>query len=607
METTHSKTSSDNTTATGRIHSVSGLLVKARGMGQVQMYEVVLVSSEKLMGEVIELNGDIASIQVYEDTSGITPGDIVERTGNTMSVELGPGLLQSVYDGVQRPLNIIREKSGSNFIQRGIKAHALDREAQWPFQATVTQGDTVSTGDILGTVEETSLITHKIMVPSTITHGTVRSIKSGTYTIEDTIATIETDDGTTHTIQMLQRWPIRTPRPKHKKFFPDTPLMTGVRSIDSLFPIAKGGAGAVPGPFGSGKSVIQQSLAKYCDAQVIIYIGCGERGNEITEALEEFPELTDPNTGDVLMKRTILIANTSNMPVAAREASIYTGVTLAEYYRDMGYSVALMADSTSRWAEAMREISGRLEEMPGEEGYPAYLASKTSAFYERAGYVRCLGSDERNGALTIIGAVSPPGGDLSEPVSQATLRVTKTYWGLDSTLAYKKHFPSINWLSSYSLYVDNFLTYWREHIGEDFEHIREKVMKILQEENRLNEIVQLVGMEALSAQEKVVMEIARTLREDFLFQNAFDSEDAYTPLTKQYQILKSITSIYDDATLIADNEAFDFAKFRSLSCVKDIATLKEYAVDDTSTFDEFRTKATQEIQALTQESEGANV
>ncbi|MEX1027115.1 MAG: V-type ATP synthase subunit A, partial [Candidatus Paceibacterota bacterium] len=459
------------TTDRGEIESISGLLVKASGMGQAKMYEVVFVSDEKLMGEVIELNGDVASIQVYEDTSGLTPGEVVLRTGRTMSVELAPGLLESIYDGIQRPLNLIEEKSGSFYIQRGIEANGIDREKKWEFQALAKIGDTVEAGDILGTVEETTLITHKIMVPPEL-DGVIKSISSGTYTVTDTVATVQTKNGDTKEIQMLQHWPIRNPRPKKAKQFPTTPLATGIRSVDSLFPIAKGGAGAVPGPFGSGKTVIQQSLAKYCDAQVIVYIGCGERGNEMTEVLNEFPELLDPNSGEPLIKRTVLIANTSNMPVAAREASIYTGVTIAEYYRDMGYSVALMADSTSRWAEAMREISGRLEEMPGEEGFPAYLASKTSAFYERAGYVSCLGSDNRMGALTIIGAVSPPGGDLSEPVSQATLRVTKTFWGLDAALAYKKHFPTINWLNSYSLYVDNFRAFWKENVGEDFEQIR---------------------------------------------------------------------------------------------------------------------------------------
>ena len=606
MQDTESASATDTQTsdATGVIHSVTGLLVKAQGMSQARMYEVVLVSSERLMGEVIELHGDSASIQVYEDTSGIQPGDIVERTGHTMAVELGPGLLQSVYDGVQRPLNIIREKSGSDFIQRGIKANAIDRETTWNFTPQVSSGDRVEDGDVLGTVEETALITHKIMVPPDAT-GTVRSIEQGDHTVEETIAVIDTDKGEQHNVTMLQRWPIRDARPKRSKRFPDTPLMTGVRSIDALFPIAKGGAGAVPGPFGSGKSVIQQSLAKYCDAQVIIYIGCGERGNEITEALEEFPELEDPNTGEVLMKRTILIANTSNMPVAAREASIYTGVTIGEYYRDMGYSVALMADSTSRWAEAMREISGRLEEMPGEEGYPAYLASKTSAFYERAGFVNCLGSDERTGALTIIGAVSPPGGDLSEPVSQATLRVTKVFWGLDASLAYKKHFPSINWLTSYSLYIDNFRQYWKDHIADDFEEIRETVMYVLQEENRLNEIVQLVGMEALSAQEKVTLDIARRIREDFLFQNAFDPEDAYTALDKQYEILKSMVEIYRTAYDTAGSDDFDFNAFRELESVKELANLKRYDRENLEQFRTFREQAVNEITNLVRSGETA--
>ncbi|MEX0672917.1 MAG: V-type ATP synthase subunit A [Candidatus Paceibacterota bacterium] len=594
-------TTDDTTTQTkseqGVIESISGLLIKASGMGQAKMYEVVFVSGEKLMGEVIELNGDVASIQVYEDTSGLTPGDIVTRTGETMSAELAPGLLESIYDGIQRPLKLIEEKSDSFYIQRGVKADGIDREKKWDFQALAKTGDTVVTGDILGTVEETSLITHKIMVPPEC-DGIVESVKSGSYTVTDTVAVIKTKDGTTKEIQMLQRWPIRTPRGKKGKLFPNTPLATGIRSVDSLFPIAKGGAGAVPGPFGSGKTVIQQSLAKYCDAQVIVYIGCGERGNEMTEVLNEFPELLDPNTGEPLIKRTVLIANTSNMPVAAREASIYTGVTIAEYYRDMGYSVALMADSTSRWAEAMREISGRLEEMPGEEGYPAYLASKTSAFYERAGYVECLGSDDRTGALTIIGAVSPPGGDLSEPVSQATLRVTKTFWGLDAALAYKKHFPTINWLNSYSLYVDNFRAFWKENVGEDFEQIREDVMTLLSEEDRLNEIVRLVGMEALADGEKIILEIARSIREDFLFQNAFDEYDAYTPLQKQYEILKSIVSVYQNAKDASSAEEFEFESFAQLPVVKELANLKNYDVDKPELFEQFREQAEREIQNL---------
>jgi len=583
---------------TGRITKISGLLVKAEGMEEAQMYEVVRVGNEKLMGEVIELKAGTASIQVYEETGGITPGQPVEKTGQTMSVALAPGILSSIYDGVQRPLNLIEKQSGSFYIERGNVVDAIDRTHEWEFTPTLETGSTVEGGDILGTVKETTLITHNIMVPPHIS-GTLTDIKAGAHTVTDTIATIETDAGTEE-VQMLQYWPIRTPRPTKGKIFPNEPLKTGMRSVDTLFPIVKGGAGAVPGPFGSGKTVIQQSLAKYCDAEVIIYIGCGERGNEMTEVLNEFPELTDPNTGEPLIRRTALIANTSNMPVAAREASIYTGITIAEYYRDMGYSVALMADSTSRWAEAMREISGRLEEMPGEEGYPAYLASKTAAFYERAGKVTALGTDERTGALTVIGAVSPPGGDLSEPVSQATLRVTKTFWGLDADLAYKKHFPTINWLNSYTLYMDNIAPYWNEHIGDDFVNLRAEALEILQEEERLLEIVRLVGMEALSNSEKLTFEIARSIREDFLFQNAFDPDDAYTPLEKQYQIMKSILAVYHSGSeAIEHTEAFDFNAFQNSTGIQELPNLKNYAPDDIGAFEAFRTNAHDDIMKMT--------
>lgn len=581
-------------TKTGTIVKISGLLVKADGMEQAQMYEVVRVGDEKLMGEVIELEKGIASIQVYEETGGITPGQPVERTGKTMSVALAPGILTSIYDGVQRPLNLIEKQSGSFYIERGNEADPIDMEKKWDFAPTASVGDTVTGGDIIGEVQETTLINHKIMVPPHVS-GAIKSIEKGSFGVTETIAVITTDTGDTE-VQMLQYWPIRSPRPINKKIFSDEPLKTGIRSVDTFFPVAKGGAAAVPGPFGSGKTVIQQSLAKYCDAEVIIYIGCGERGNEMTEVLNEFPELTDPNTGEPLIKRTALIANTSNMPVAAREASIYTGITIAEYYRDMGYSVALMADSTSRWAEAMREISGRLEEMPGEEGYPAYLASKTAAFYERAGKVETLGTKGREGALTVIGAVSPPGGDLSEPVSQATLRVTKTFWGLDADLAYKKHFPTINWLNSYSLYIDNIAPYWKEHIAEDFQELRAEALEILQEEERLLEIVRLVGMEALSSTEKLTFEIARSLREDFLFQNAFDPEDAYTPLPKQYQIVKSILAVYQAGTsAIASADEFDFQAFQASDIVKELPKLKDYAVDDVKAFETFRTNAEKTI------------
>lgn len=529
----------------GVITRVSGPLVEASGMEDARMFEVVYVSKDRLLGEIIVLENGVASIQVYEDTSGITPGDKVERTGTTMSVELGPGLLTSIYDGIQRPLSYIEEASKSQYISRGIEAPGIDRKKEWEFKPLKKEGDEVVGGDIIGEVQETSLIAHKIMVPPHV-EGKIEKISKGKYKVEDVVAVIKTKEGKEE-ISLLTRWPIRTPRPIKKKIFPNEPLITGIRTIDSLFPIAKGGVAAIPGPFGSGKTVTQQSLAKYCDAQVIVYVGCGERGNEMTEVLNEFPHLIDPNTGEPLIRRTVLIANTSNMPVAAREASVYTGITIAEYYRDMGYSVALMADSTSRWAEAMREMSGRLEEMPGEEGYPAYLSSRTSEFYERAGLAKLLGSDNREGALSVIGAVSPPGGDLSEPVSQATLRVTKVFWGLDAALAYKKHFPSINWLTSYSLYADNIKNYWRKEVAEDYPEVRAQAMNVLQEEEKLMEIVRLVGLESVSDEERITLEIARLIREDFLFQNAFDNEDAYTPLHKQYEILKSMMTTHDEA------------------------------------------------------------
>jgi len=581
-------------TPAGKIVKVTGPLVRATGMSEAKMYEVVKVSEEKLLGEIIEINGDVASIQVYEETAGIGPGEPVFRTGKTMSAELAPGLLESIYDGIQRPLKVIEEKSGSHFIARGVEASGIDRKKKWKFKPTTKTGDSVSEGDVLGEVQETTLVTHKIMVPSGVS-GKLKNIKSGSFTVEETVATIETESGE-EKVSMIQYWPIRRPRPTAGKIFPSEPMVTGGRSIDTFFPIAKGGAGSIPGPFGAGKTVTQQSIAKYCDAQVIVYIGCGERGNEMTEVLNEFPELLDPNTGEYLMKRTILIANTSNMPVAAREASVYTGITIAEYYRDMGYSVALMADSTSRWAEAMREISGRMEEMPGEEGYPAYLSSRTAEFYERAGVVKCLGAGEREGALTVIGAVSPPGGDLSEPVSQATLRVTKCFWGLDGTLAYKKHFPSINWLTSYSLYVDNVREYWKKNIAEDFADVRAHAMKLLQEEAKLLEIVRLVGMEALSNEEKLVLTITRSIREDFLFQNAFDKDDAYTPPAKQYGILKSIIFVYDEGAKVVSQDDFDFSNFTDLSCVKQFATLKE--IKNLDEFKDFQNKAAEEIAKL---------
>lgn len=581
---------------TGTIVRVSGPLVEATGLSAPRMYEVVRIGNEKLMGEIIELKSDRVAIQVYEETGGIAPGEPVESTGKTMSVELGPGLLESIYDGIQRPLKVIEEKSGSAFIARGIETPGIDREKKWQFKPIATRGAHVQEGDVLGDVDETTLITHKVMVPPGMS-GTLESIESGSFTVTDTIAKIKTDEGLKE-ISMLQYWPIRRPRPKKEKVFPHEPLVTGIRILDTFFPVAKGGAAAIPGPFGSGKTVTQQGLAKYCDAQVIVYIGCGERGNEMTEVLNEFPHLIDPNTGEPLMKRTVLIANTSNMPVAAREASVYSGITIAEYYRDMGYSVALMADSTSRWAEAMREISGRMEEMPGEEGYPAYLSSRTAEFYERAGVVTCLGSEGRTGALTVIGAVSPPGGDLSEPVSQATLRVTKCFWGLDANLAYRKHFPAINWLNSYTLYAPNFTDYWKNSIAEDFEKLRSHALSILQEESKLMEIVKLVGMESLSNEEKLTLEVARLLREDFLFQNAFDPDDAYTPVQKQYYILKAILTLHTAGVPVVTQPDFDFRNFLALDAVKQIPKLKDIAPDDTDRFNDFIAQANKAVTSL---------
>jgi V/A-type H+-transporting ATPase subunit A len=566
-------------------------------MREAKMLEVVRVSKEKLVGEVIELHGEEASIQVYEETSGIGPGEPVERTGETLSVELAPGLLTSIYDGIQRPLELIEKEAKSAYITRGIYVPGIDRKKKWDFKATASAGDTLEEGDILGTVQETTLIEHKVMVPPGI-QGTLKDIKSGSFTIEEIVAVIETKEGKKE-ICMLQRWPIRIPRPAKGKGIPTEPLATGTRILDTLFPVAKGGAGAIPGPFGAGKTVTQQSLAKYCSAQVIVYIGCGERGNEMTEVLSEFPHLEDPNTGEPLMKRTILIANTSNMPVAAREASVYTGITIAEYYRDMGYDVALMADSTSRWAEAMREMSGRLEEMPGEEGYPAYLGSRTAGFYERAGVVDCLGSDDRRGSLTVIGAVSPPGGDFSEPVTQNTLRVTKVFWALDAKLAYKRHFPSINWLQSYSLYSDTLASYYDKEVEDGFSRNRDRAMQILQEESKLEEIVRLVGTDALSPKEQLTLETARMIREDFLFQNAFDPMDAYSSLRKQYRLLKAIMVFADSAEPVIQQEDFEFSTLQDLPVKEEIAQasfIPEEGLDEK--FDTLEEEIRKQVSAL---------
>ena len=528
--------------STGTIKKVAGPLVIAEGMRDANMFDVVRVSSQRLIGEIIEIHGDEASIQVYEETSGLGPGEPVESMGVPMSVELGPGLITSIYDGIQRPLDDIMKISGNN-LKRGVEVASLKRDKKWEFVPVAKAGDEVEAGDVLGTVQETIVVQQKIMVPYGI-KGTVKEIKAGTFTVEEVVAVIATEKGDKE-LTMMQRWPVRKGRPYQKKLPPVKPLVTGQRVIDTFFPIAKGGVAAVPGPFGSGKTVIQHQLAKWAEADIVVYIGCGERGNEMTDVLNEFPELKDPKTGQSLMERTVLIANTSDMPVAAREASIYTGITIAEYFRDMGYSVALMADSTSRWAEALREMSGRLEEMPGEEGYPAYLGSRLAQFYERAGHVVSLGKEGREGALSVIGAVSPPGGDISEPVSQATLRIVKVFWGLDSALAYKRHFPAINWLTSYSLYVDNMANWFNEEVAADWMEDRQKMMTILQEEAELNEIVQMVGMDALSPTDRLKMEAARSIREDFLHQNSFHEIDTYTPLRKQYLMMKLVLAFYE--------------------------------------------------------------
>ena len=528
--------------STGTIKKVAGPLVIASGMRDANMSDVVRVSRQRLIGEIIEMHGDEASIQVYEETSGLGPGEPVESTGAPMSVELGPGLISSIYDGIQRPLDEIMKISGNN-LQRGVEVAALSREKKWEFVPVAKAGDEVEAGDVLGTVQETQVVQQKIMVPYGI-EGTVKEIRAGEFTVDETVAVIATQSGDKE-LTMVQKWPVRRGRPYVKKLPLDVPLVTGQRVIDTFFPIARGGVAAVPGPFGSGKTVIQHQLAKWAEADIVVYIGCGERGNEMTDVLNEFPELKDPKTGRSLMERTVLIANTSDMPFAAREASIYTGITIAEYFRDMGYSVALMADSTSRWAEALREMSGRLEEMPGEEGYPAYLGSRLAEFYERAGHVVSLGKEGREGSLSVIGAVSPPGGDTSEPVSQATLRIVKVFWGLDSNLAYKRHFPAINWLTSYSLYLDNVSGWFNEKVAPDWMEDRQKMMSLLQDEAELEEIVQMVGMDALSPADRLKMEAARSIREDFLHQNSFHDVDTYTPLRKQYLMMNLVLAFYE--------------------------------------------------------------
>ena len=529
----------------GKILKVSGPLVIAEGMRDANMFDVVRVSNQRLIGEIIEMHGDRASIQVYEETSGLGTGEPVESTGEPMSVELGPGLIQGMFDGIQRPLEAIKIAAQSNNLKRGVEVDSLSREKKWHFTPCVKAGDEVVAGDVIGTVQETESVLHKILVPIGV-KGTVKEITEGDYTVVETVAKLDTDKGEKE-LTMMQKWPVRRGRPYATKLSPDKPLVTGQRVVDCLFPIAKGGVAAIPGPFGSGKTVTQHQLAKWAEADIVVYIGCGERGNEMTDVLNEFPEIIDPHTGRSLMERTVLIANTSDMPVAAREASIYTGITIAEYFRDMGYSVALMADSTSRWAEALREMSGRLEEMPGEEGYPAYLGSRLAQFYERAGRVISLGSDEREGALSVIGAVSPPGGDISEPVSQATLRIVKVFWGLDSNLAYKRHFPAINWLTSYSLYTDLLTKWFQDNVCEDWMELRARLMSLLQDEAELEEIVKLVGMDALSATDRLKMETARSIREDFLHQLAFHDVDTYTSLKKQEKMIRLILAYYDIA------------------------------------------------------------
>ncbi len=574
----------------GKIVKVSGPLIVAENMADVKMYDVVKVGEKELIGEVIELRGDRASIQVYEETSGLGVGDKVVSTGAPLSVELAPGLIEGIFDGIQRPLKTIVEKYGDR-ITRGLKVNNLDREKKWHFVPAKKAGDEVVAGDILGTVRETSIVSHKILVPYGMS-GKVSDISEGDYNITETIAKVGGKD-----VSMLTRWPVRKARPYKEKQTPDMPMVTGQRVIDTLFPIAKGGVAAVPGPFGSGKTVVQHQLAKWADAEIIVYVGCGERGNEMTDVLNEFPELKDPKTGEPLMKRTVLIANTSDMPVAAREASIYTGITIAEYFRDMGYNVAIMADSTSRWAEALREMSGRLEEMPGDEGYPAYLASRLAEFYERAGIVKVLGSVDKLGSVSAIGAVSPPGGDLSEPVSQATLRIVKVFWGLSAQLAYKRHFPAIDWLISYSLYADRMGEWYEKNVGADFMELRAFIMNILQEEASLEEIVRLVGMDTLSYKDRMTLETAKMIREDYLHQNAFHETDTYTSLDKQYRMLKLIKKFYDLGNVAVANYA-DIDEVTAIEAKEKIGRAKYIEESSIAAFDEIDAELEKELKAL---------
>ena len=583
----------------GKVIKVSGPLVVAEGMEDANVYDVVEVSDNKLIGEIIEMRGDKASIQVYEETTGIGPGDDVYSTGSPLSIELGPGMLEQMFDGIQRPLEALQAKAG-DFLLRGVSVSPLDREKRWDFVPTVNVGDEVSEGNIIGTVQETTVVSHKIMVPPAVS-GKIVEILPGYHTVDEIICKIETDDGIKE-LNMIQKWPVRRGRPYSRKLDPIRPLVTGQRIIDTFFPVAKGGAAAIPGPFGSGKTVVQHQLAKWADAEIVVYVGCGERGNEMTDVLMEFPEILDPKTGQSLMKRTVLIANTSNMPVAAREASIYTGITIGEYFRDMGYSVALMADSTSRWAEALREMSGRLEEMPGDEGYPAYLASRVADFYERAGYVKCLGED-REGALTVIGAVSPPGGDISEPVSQATLRIVKVFWGLDYALSYRRHFPAMNWLNSYSLYQDKMDKFMDESIDRKFSAHRIQSMALLQEESNLQEVVRLVGRDSLSEADQLKLEVAKSLREDFLQQNAFHEIDTYCSLPKQFKMLNLILGFYDEAKKALDAGVY-LDEILKIESREGISRSKNISENELEKFDELFETVKADIEKLI--SEGGN-
>ena len=587
---------------TGKIIKVAGPLVIAEGMENANIFDMVKVGEKGLIGEIIEMRGDKASIQVYEETTGIGPGDPVITTGEPLSIELGPGLIESMFDGIQRPLDAFAKAANSQFLTKGVAVNSLDRERIWNFVPTAKVGDVVEAGDIIGTVKETTVVLHKIMVPYGV-KGTIKEIKSGDFTIVDTVCIVETEKGDKE-LSLMQKWPARKGRPYARKLKPDAPMTTGQRVVDTFFPVAKGGAAAVPGPFGAGKTVVQHQIAKWGDSEIVVYVGCGERGNEMTDVLNEFPELKDPKTGESLMKRTVLIANTSNMPVAAREASIYTGITIAEYFRDMGLSVSIMADSTSRWAEALREMSGRLEEMPGDEGYPAYLGSRLADYYERAGKVVCLGKDGREGAVTAIGAVSPPGGDLSEPVTQATLRIVKVFWGLDAQLAYKRHFPSINWLNSYSLYADTIDEWMNNEVSSDWATLRQEAMTLLQEESELQEIVSLVGIDALSENDRLKLEVSKSIREDYLQQNAFHEVDTYASLDKQYKMLKLILLFNKEAERALKagvylNEVLDLSEVRDK-----IARSKYIPEENLSRIDEIEAELKSAIDTLVSEKGG---